>query len=448
MWSLKMRTPWLSNIYQKSPSVTTIKKVVDGQEFYILLNPESGSWVVLSKDEHKRYIENNFTETEWETLYVRGLALDKEGDAVSLEFPPPAEFPSVVVVNITTFCNLRCLYCFASCEEFHGENMTEDVMSRIIDEMLKMPSESITFELQGGEPLCYIDGMEKFILLAEEKNKKYGKTIKYRAVTNGTLIDDRFIALAKKFHINFGVSMDGPKELTDKVRVHSDGTGAFDDIIAGVERAKKAGLNIDGSVCTLGQHNCEHTDEIVDFFASHSISFKPRPANILGREKESMTTTKPGQWAKAYKELYYKSKAAGITNFSIHIFEENVYTPVRDYICLRYPCGAAREIISVNPDGTVYPCDGFKGEDKFVMGNILNESIPDMLKNNWVAELRNRTAQTIKACSKCIYRAMCCSCCYSAYGAYGTVYREDPHCSDRRKIFDFLFEQWIRDFVL
>jgi radical SAM protein with 4Fe4S-binding SPASM domain len=183
----------------------------------------------------------------------------------------------------------------------------------------------------------------------------------------------------------------------------------------------------------------------LSFFAKTGIEFKPRPANILGREIISMTTTKPGQWAKAYKELYYKSKAAEVTNFAIHIFEENVYTPVRDYICLRYPCGAAREVISVNPDGTVYPCDGFKGEPRFSMGNILEESLDEMLQKEWIQTLRNRTAQSIAKCSKCIYRAMCCSCCYSAYGAYGTVYREDPHCSDRRKIFEFLMDQWIID---
>ena len=443
-----MRTPWLSNIYHKSPNVSVLKRKVDGVAFYILLNPDIGSWVVLSEEEYNRYEKEELTETEYETLYVRGLALDKDGDSASLEFPAPAEYPSVVVVNITTYCNLRCLYCFANCEESHGENMPEPVMRRVIEEMLKMPSETITFELQGGEPLCYLEGMEKFILISEELNKACGKKIKYRTVTNGTLINDRFIELVKKYNINFGISMDGPKEFTDQVRVHADGSGAFDDIIAGVKRAKDAGLKIDGSVCTLGQHNCEHADEIAEFFASHSISFKPRPANILGREIESMTTTKPGQWAAAYKKLYARSKELGITNFSIHIFEENVYTPVRDYICLRYPCGAAREIISVNPDGTVYPCDGFKSEPKFSMGNILTESITDMLKKEWVVKLRNRTAASIEKCSKCLYRGMCCSCCYSAYGAFGTVFREDPHCGDRRLIFDFLFEQWIRDYIL
>ena len=110
-----------------------------------------------------------------------------------------------------------------------------------------------------------------------------------------------------------------------------------------------------------------------------------------------------------------------VENFSIHIFEENVYTPIRDYICLRYPCGAARELVSVNPNGDVFPCDGFKGEKKFVMGNVLNEKIEDMLKKPEILKLRDRTSKDIEKCSKCLFRGMCCSCCYSAYGKFGDI---------------------------
>ena len=108
----------------------------------------------------------------------------------------------------------------------------------------------------------------------------------------------------------------------------------------------------------------------------------------------------------------------------------------------------AREVISVNPDGTVYPCDGFKGENDFNMGNLMEESLKSILEKSWVVKLKNRTAADIPKCRKCIFRAMCCSCCYSAYGAFGTVYREDPQCEDRRKIFLFLIEEWIRRNIL
>lgn len=137
-----------------------------------------------------------------------------------------------------------------------------------------------------------------------------------------------------------------------------------------------------------------------------------------------------------------------VENFSIHIFEENVYTPIRDYICLRYPCGAARELVSVNPNGDVFPCDGFKGEEKFVMGNVLNEKIEDMLKKPEILKLRDRTAKDIEKCSKCLFRGMCCSCCYSAYGKFGDIYREDPHCADRRQMYVYLMQAWLKENAL
>jgi len=443
-----MRSPWMSSSYKKMDGLKCFQRKVEGQTFTILLNEEIGSWMVFTDEDIKRYDNDQLNELEMESLYLRGLALDDQGEMVEFDFPKPEEYPSVVVVNITTTCNLRCKYCFADCGPIKGEFMSEEVMRLLIEQMFQMPTPLVTFELQGGEPLCFKDGIEKFCEISESLKDKYGKRVQYRTVTNCTLIDDRFIELAKKYNIITGVSLDGPKECTDQLRIRADGTGAFDDIMAGIARLRAAGLDVDGAVCTVGQHNCSHPKEVVDFFAQQGISFKPRPANKLGRELTNNTTTKDGEWAECYKQMYYRSKEKGIENFSIHIYEENIYTPIRDYICMRYPCGAAREVISVNPNGDVFPCDGFKGEKEFVIGNLLQETLVDMLNKDWVITLKNRTAESIPQCSKCMFRSMCCSCCYSAYGEFGTIYREDPTCADRRKIFMFLFDEWIRQNIL
>ena len=136
----------------KSSKVESFPLKVEDQTFKILINPELGSWMALTDEEFKKYEDDELSQSEWLSLFIRGLA-DEEGNTeVDFDFPIPADYPSVIVVNITTGCNLRCKYCFADCGPFKGENMTEDVMDATIDSMLSMPQvKVITFEFQGGE---------------------------------------------------------------------------------------------------------------------------------------------------------------------------------------------------------------------------------------------------------------------------------------------------------
>ncbi|MBP3461419.1 MAG: radical SAM protein [Bacilli bacterium] len=435
--------------YAKSDKVKFFSLNVKGKKFNILINPDIGSWIVLTDEEFERYQCDKLTNDEWISLFIRGLAVSSDEKELELDFPLPAEYPSVIVVNITTGCNLRCKYCFADCGPFKGENMSEEVMDAVIHSMLSMPQvEMITFEFQGGEASTNILGMKKFIEKVENVKDKYNKIIKYRIEINCIIVNDELISLLKKYNVSIGISSDGPKEMTDKSRVDINGKGVTEKIEQGIKKLKESGLTIDGAVCTIGQHNVHYPKQLMDYFDKMKISFKPRPVNILGREKESNLTTKPGEWASCFKGMHSIKDKYDIENFSVHIFEENVYTPIRDYICLRYPCGAARELVSVNPNGDVIPCDGFKGEKDFIMGNVLNETIEQMLNKPAVIKLKNRTYKQIKKCSKCLFRGMCCSCCYSAYGKFGTVYKEDPHCVDKRQIYLYLMQDWIEKNIL
>jgi radical SAM protein with 4Fe4S-binding SPASM domain len=440
-----MKTPWLITKYKKLECVKTFPIVVDGFKFFILINPDIGSWMALTEEEFKAYSNNKLESLLGENLYLRKLVQTEDGRQVNLIFPKPANYPSVAVVNVTTKCNLCCKYCFAESCPTKGEDMSEEVVKATVDQMLSMPEvKKITFEFQGGEPLLNLPAIETCIKYANEQAPKHGKIVAYRIESNGTLINDEVVLLLKKYNVEIGISLDGPEELTDQARIYPDGRGAFKDIWRGIEILRKNGLDVAGSVCTIGKHNVEYPDKIVEFFYKAKIGFKPRPVNILGRELQNKMAPDNEAWYKCFVRMYYLSKELGVTNFSIHIFEENVYTPIRDYICLRFPCGLGREIISINPNGDVFPCDGFKSVPEFKMGNLLEEPIVEMLKKPWVEKLRNRTYNDIPKCKNCLFHAMCCSCVYSCYGAFNDVYREDPSCLARNKIFRFLIEDWIR----
>jgi len=309
--------------------------------------------------------------------------------------------------------------------------------------MLLMPSENITFELQGGEPLDNIEGFFNFVNIVKERSLHTTKKIKLRTMTNATKVTKEFAVFCKDNNIIVGVSLDGPEEIHDIARVNENDQGTFKDTKAGIDLLRSQGVVVDGAVCTIGTHNVNLAGELLEFFDKIELDFKPRPVNILGRELLKHFAPKEGEWYKCFQEMHKLKSVYHRTNFANHIHEENIYTPIRDYVCLRYPCGAAREIISVNPDGSVFPCDGFKGVNEFCIGNILNESLEDIFNKEQVKKLQARNASTIKKCSICAFKAVCCSCCYSAFGAYGDIYREDPLCTDRKAIFLYLIKDWI-----
>ena len=226
----------MDSSYRKRNDLNVLGRDIDGAKYYVLLRADTGAWVVFNERDYSRYLADELNEIEMEALYFRGLALDDSGEEVSMNFPKAADYPSVAIVNITTNCNLKCKYCFVNCGSFVGEDMDEFVMQRTIEEMYKMPSKTITFELQGGEPLCNLDGMEKFLEIAERLKDGDDKIVKYRIMTNATLIDDKFINLAKKYNINMGVSVDGPGDMTNLSRVDENGVGCFDKVDAGLDK--------------------------------------------------------------------------------------------------------------------------------------------------------------------------------------------------------------------
>lgn len=80
-----MRTSWLSREYEKSKNV--VSKKVDNNE-YLLKNEKTGVEIILSSEEFDKYNSNQFNEIEWERLFLKGLAIDKNCDTfeVSSDF--------------------------------------------------------------------------------------------------------------------------------------------------------------------------------------------------------------------------------------------------------------------------------------------------------------------------------------------------------------------------
>jgi uncharacterized protein len=104
-------------------------------------------------------------------------------------------------------CNIQCQYCYQNPQREAG-----NIASSYDLEKMKaaVEVEGTHFSLFGGEPLLMpVGDLESLWRWGEERFGKNG------IQTNGTLINDRHIALFKTYKVQVGISIDGPDELND-----------------------------------------------------------------------------------------------------------------------------------------------------------------------------------------------------------------------------------------
>lgn len=104
-------------------------------------------------------------------------------------------------------CNIQCQYCYQNPQRDAG-----NIPSRFDLEKMKAALERVgsSFTIFGGEPLLVPEPvLEELWAFGLSRFGTNG------IQTNGTLINDRHIALFKRYRVNVGISIDGPEDLND-----------------------------------------------------------------------------------------------------------------------------------------------------------------------------------------------------------------------------------------
>ncbi len=138
-------------------------------------------------------------------------------------------------LNIAHDCNLRCKYCFASTGDFgKGRKlMTFETGKKAIDFLLEKSLDRKNLELDffGGEPLMNFDVVKQIVEYARSREAEYGKKFRFTITTNGVLLDDDKIDFINREMSNVVLSIDGRKEVNDRMRPFRGGQGSYDTIV-------------------------------------------------------------------------------------------------------------------------------------------------------------------------------------------------------------------------
>ncbi len=334
------------------------------------------------------------------------------------------KYISFLIKPASSLCNMRCRYCFYYDVADHREVrshgiMQEDTMKALIDRALDLDEEAdITFAFQGGEPtvagLSFFEAFTSYV----DANKKR-QTIHYALQTNGTLLDERWADLFKRYHFLIGISLDGYMQLHDHLRKDAQYEGTFKRVMKSIELLKQK--NVDFNILTvLSSYVSAHPQKLFAFYLKHDlkyIQFIPCLAGL--EEKESEFSLHPKQFASFYKvffDLWFKEYQKG-NYISVTLFD-NVIP-----MFVGYPpqqCGmlghCAPQFV-VESNGDIYPCD-FYVLDQYCCGNIKDHSLYELASCDTMRKFLKEPRRDCESCKDCPFERMCHRNCKRLNSAY------------------------------
>lgn len=329
----------------------------------------------FSEGEFLCYSDAEISETEQELsqLEADGMLFSKEAEHA------PAVYKGIVksmCLNISHLCNLRCEYCFADGGSYNGksENMSFEVAKKAIDLIVGKSASRKNLEVDffGGEPLLNFDVVKKTVEYARNLEKQYNKNFRFTITTNATLLTDEIIEFFNREMYNVVVSIDGRREIHDRVRKTATGQGSYDQAIKSALRFKqlrKGQYYIRGTYTAL---NKDFSNDVLflNDLGFDQLSIEPvvlPEGHKLAIKKEDIPVLKT-EYDKLAEE--YVERRKGDKWFNFFHFMLDIYNGPCESKRL-VGCGAGNDYIAVAPNGNIYPCHQFDGEAEYVIGNVL-----------------------------------------------------------------------------
>ena len=345
-------------------------------------------------------------------------------EPMAFDFKNRSTVVKALCLHVAHTCNLSCPYCFASQGKYHGQQalMRFDVGKRALDFLMENSGDRVNLEVDffGGEPLMNWEVVKELVAYAREQEGPRGKKFRFTLTTNGMLIDDDVIDFANREMHNVVLSLDGRKEVHDRLRVDWAGRGSYDRIVPKfqklVERRGGKGYYMRG---TFTHANPDFTKDVLHMadLGFDQLSMEPvvcAPDDPAALTAEDLPIVLEQYELLAKEMLRREREGRGFTFY--HYMLDLAHGPC---IYKRISgCGSGTEYMAVTPWGDLYPCHQFVGEEVYRLGDIWQGVTNTAVRD----EFKTCNAYARPECADCWARLYCSGgCAANAYHASGSI---------------------------
>ena len=340
-------------------------------------------------------------------------------------------------LHIAHDCNLKCKYCFAEEGEYHGRRalMSYEVGKKALDFLVKNSGSRVNLEVDffGGEPLMNFQVVKDLIAYGRSLEEPYHKKFRFTLTTNGVLLNDDIIAFANQEMSNVVLSVDGRKEVHDRMRPLAGGQGSYDLVIPKfkkvAESRNQTNYYVRGTFTHFNKDFAADVCHLADM-GFEQISVEP----VVAPESEAYALVEADipqileEYDKLAVELIKRHKEGkGFQFFHFMIDLKGgpcVYKRLSG-------CGSGTEYLAVTPWGDLYPCHQFVGQEAFLMGNV-DEGIT---RTDIREQFKACNVYSKEKCRNCFAKFYCSGgCAANSYHFHGNINDAyDLGCTLQRK---------------
>lgn len=327
-------------------------------------------------------------------------------------------------LHIAHDCNLACKYCFAEEGEYHGRRalMSFEVGKKALDFLVANSGNRVNLEVDffGGEPLMNWEVVKQLVEYGRSLEKIHNKKFRFTLTTNGVLLNDEIMEYLNKEMSNVVLSLDGRKEVNDRMRPFRTGKGSYDLIVPKFQKLADSRNQTNYYVRgTFTRDNLDFSEDVKHFadlgFKQMSIEPVVGPENDPYSIREQDLQVIMEEYDKLALEYIKREKEGDGFNFFHFMIDLNQGPCVYKRLS---GCGSGTEYLAVTPWGDFYPCHQFVGNEEFLMGNV-DEGIT---RDDIVKEFGNCNVYTKKKCKNCFARFYCSGgCAANSYNFHGTI---------------------------
>lgn len=324
-----------------------------------------------------------------------------------------------VYMEITSFCNRDCPYCYNDSTRVKTI-LEKETIFKIIDECYNCGISSIS--ISGGEPFSHPDIYEILSKLDELHMKAV-------IITNLSLLPiERAVEIANRGHV-LQVTLDFPGE---RVNDQTRGKGSYRLVIDLFDRFKQEDLishlilrynvgknnssQIEQIICLAKQYGIKTLDIALLFKSGRGCSYD----NVFDYSKDIFSIRRLMNQLKELKNLNDKDLSIS-------------YSKLNDLLgCVLFGDGELSIGPKIEPSGDVHICQLFSGKEN-VLGNVNNSTLQEILSSDKASQVVNRIRkrkQVQDECSKCGFTDVCmCGCPAVSYNQTGSLFDKDDQCS-------------------